>query len=180
MSLVESLELLGKRFSVAIYSSERPYFDVLIDTILYFLKKRNNQLVCLTLEHGAYDIQTRLGKEGIEEGIFFVDPVSVMNDKGLPYGDFDLINNPELVDDMWVSILVNVREARKKGETTVIFYYISELVKYIGIDNALFFLNAVLKQLKEQGINTVLVTGVKDDSLQKTIFNGLVNKIIYV
>lgn len=179
MTLNDSLNHLKEGFCAAISSDEKHYFDVLAQTIAYFLEKGIG-VVCITWEYPAHDIFRAVDKLTNADALFFIDAISIFKDYGLPYRNFDIVNSPDLIDDIWVSINVELMRRKQRHEKTVVILdHVASLVNYLDVNETVLFLYGLIRQLKENHINIILISGVTGESVEKNLFHQIVDNIIY-
>ncbi len=176
MNIDDSLKEIGFPFCIEIYSDKLRYIDILVKAARYYLSDPLNQVICVTFKNAAYDISRKL-KEA--NRLFFVDTVSIFKDYGLPYKNFNLINRPDLVDDIWYAISLElVRRKQDLSRSIIIFDDLMELSNYIGINESMMFLNPLIRQIRSKGASIILLSGINGNNFEKEIFHRLADRVI--
>jgi hypothetical protein len=182
MHIHHHLHKLPHRFCVDVFSKHESYFEILVDILHFYLKYKEEHIICITLEHSAYNIHKAVeAKIADTDRLYFIDAISVFKGMGLPYRNFEAITSPHLVNDIWASV---EREVQKRinidKEVVVVLYYMSSLLEYIDINHVMMFLRPLIERLKQMKASIVMISGVHENHTFKQQFHGLVDEVIEI
>jgi hypothetical protein len=182
MNIEKSFERIKDPYFVALYSQKETYLNILIDTLKFLLKDEEKEVICLTWKDSAHDIHNILEKDNIPtDHLFFIDSVSIFSDFGLPYKNFDIVNKPDLIDDIWVAISTElIRRRKKEKQAIVILHNVSTLMEYMDINEMLMFLGPMIRQLRNKGANIIITNGININSLESNLINNLAQDTIEI